>query len=190
MKKFLKSRTFSFLLGAIIFGFIGAASAANFFASSIPFTPTDTSWTVDNVSDALDDLKNDIARFDNLEVVSFQGNRGKSRTLTKELTRGKYVVVIVDAVSATPSSRHTTTLRDFDTDTSLTCNHCSIVRKTAKYVDVSATGTSNSGYQSNYYFYSLYEVKIAQESDIITYVGYEYPAYNTLPQNIQLYIYH
>ena len=41
MKKFISSRMFSFLLGAIIFGGIGVASAYTLLASDTSFTPKD-----------------------------------------------------------------------------------------------------------------------------------------------------
>ena len=188
MKKLFKSRIFFFVLGAVMFSTV-SVFAYSLLAQDVGYNPKDDDWDVDNVSNALDELRDDIARFDNLEIVSFQGNRGRNRTLTKELSKGRYVVITIDAVSAMPSSRHTTVIKDYDSDTSLTCNSCSIKRKTAKYFDVSAT-SSSSGYQSNYFYYSLYEIKINSESDTLTYVGPDYPPYNTLPQNIGIFIYH
>ena len=63
MKKILKSRIFTFILGAIIFGFIGAVSAYSMFANDIEYTPKDTTWkkangeSINNVKDALDELR-------------------------------------------------------------------------------------------------------------------------------------
>ena len=56
MKKIFKSRIFTFILGAILFGGIGVVSAYTIFANDIGYTPKDTIWKVDNVKDAIDDL--------------------------------------------------------------------------------------------------------------------------------------
>ncbi len=56
MNKVLKSRIFSFILGAVIFGGIVGVSAYSILASDIEYTPQDATWEVDNVSDALNEL--------------------------------------------------------------------------------------------------------------------------------------
>ena len=57
MKKiFKKSNIFAFILGALIFGSIGVVSAYTIFANDIGYTPKDTTWEVDNVKDAIDEL--------------------------------------------------------------------------------------------------------------------------------------
>ena len=60
MKKILKNPLFSFILGSIIFGGIGTVFAYSILAEDVGYTPKDTTWEVDNVSDAIDDLR-DIA---------------------------------------------------------------------------------------------------------------------------------
>ena len=59
IKKFLKSRLFYFILGAVIFS-TSTTFAYSFLADDVEFTPTDTKWNVDNVSDALDYLKGKV----------------------------------------------------------------------------------------------------------------------------------
>ena len=57
MEKILKSRIFTFILGVIIFGSIGVVSASVLYqANEIGYTPKDSTWEVDNVKDAIDDL--------------------------------------------------------------------------------------------------------------------------------------
>ena len=63
MKKYSNSKIFSFILGAIIFGGIGVASAYTLFANNIGFTPRDTTWNVDNTKDAIDDLHTQIDKY-------------------------------------------------------------------------------------------------------------------------------
>ena len=52
----MKKGIIGFVLGALIFGSIGVVSAYTIFANDIGYTPKDTSWEVDNVKDAIDDL--------------------------------------------------------------------------------------------------------------------------------------
>ncbi len=56
MRKMLESRTFFFVLGALIFGSISAVLAYDYVSSSFSFTPDDEEWPVENVTEALDDL--------------------------------------------------------------------------------------------------------------------------------------
>ena len=56
MKKIFKSRVFAFILGAILFGSIGVVSAYTILANDIGYTPSNTTWEVSNVKDAIDDL--------------------------------------------------------------------------------------------------------------------------------------
>ena len=57
MKKILKSRMFSFFLGALMFCFLSVVFAYSYIASDIGFDSLDQTWNVDNVRDALDYLK-------------------------------------------------------------------------------------------------------------------------------------
>ena len=52
-----KSNIFSFIVGAILFGCIGTVAAYNMLAKDIKYTPSDTTWNVDNVEDAIDELR-------------------------------------------------------------------------------------------------------------------------------------
>lgn len=57
MKKiFRKSNILSFLLGAIIFGGVGTVFAYTILAKDVSYSPKDTTWKVDNVKVAIDDL--------------------------------------------------------------------------------------------------------------------------------------
>lgn len=74
MKKiFRKSNIFAFVLGAIIFGGIVGVSAYTILANDIGYTPKDTTWEVDNVKDAIDDLykvSKDYVKLDEETTVS------------------------------------------------------------------------------------------------------------------------
>ena len=55
MKMLLKSRIFMFALGAFIFGSI-SVYAYTLNANEIQFTPNDSNWNVNNVSDAINNM--------------------------------------------------------------------------------------------------------------------------------------
>ena len=57
MTRILKSRFFSFILGALMFGFLSVVFAYSYVASEIGFNTADSTWNVDNVKDALDYLR-------------------------------------------------------------------------------------------------------------------------------------
>ena len=57
MNKAFKNPLFTFILGAITFSGIGIAFAYSLVANDVGYTPSDTVWEIDNISDALDDLK-------------------------------------------------------------------------------------------------------------------------------------
>ena len=57
MKKIIKNPVFMFILGSIIFGSIGIVSAYTILAKDVGYTPKDTTWKVNNVEDAINDLK-------------------------------------------------------------------------------------------------------------------------------------
>ena len=52
MKKFI----LGIVIGGIVFGTIGSVVAYNYNAKDIGYTPSDSSWNVNNVSDAIKDL--------------------------------------------------------------------------------------------------------------------------------------
>lgn len=56
MKKIFKNPIFTFALGALVFGGIAGVSAYNIFANDIGYAPQDSTWNVNNVKGAIDDL--------------------------------------------------------------------------------------------------------------------------------------
>ncbi|MBR1416348.1 MAG: hypothetical protein IJ572_00830 [Bacilli bacterium] len=59
MKRILKSRLLFFILGAVIFSTV-SVFAYSILATNVGFTPTESTWNVDNVSDALNNLYNEV----------------------------------------------------------------------------------------------------------------------------------
>ena len=108
MKKVFKSRIFAFVLGSLIFGSIGVVSAYTIFANDIGYTPKDTTWEVDNVKDAIDDLytksKNKVSEIgENIVVSNYTGTRDIISTKLK-LKEGTYLCNSTYSNATTESS--------------------------------------------------------------------------------------
>ncbi len=58
--KIFKSRTFAFILGAIIFGGIGVYAGGLINSSEVNYSPSNINWNVSNVKDALDNIYNEL----------------------------------------------------------------------------------------------------------------------------------
>ena len=54
----MKKTVFAFLLGVVLTGSTAGVVALNYNAKNIGYTPSDNSWNVNNVEDAIKDLKN------------------------------------------------------------------------------------------------------------------------------------
>lgn len=53
----MKKTVFAFLLGVVLTGSIAGVVALNYNAKDVSYTPSDTNWNVNNVEDAIKDLK-------------------------------------------------------------------------------------------------------------------------------------
>lgn len=84
MKLFKKDNILAFLLGAVIFGSIGVVSAYSILANDIGYTPNDTTWEVDNVKNAIDDLytKKFLSSLKNYEIVASQGSTSTRKNVS------------------------------------------------------------------------------------------------------------
>lgn len=77
MKKFLTSRIFTFILGAVIFSGITGVAAYSILASDIGYTPKDSSWEVNNVKDAIDDLYTKSKNVKKISCLYISGTKGQ-----------------------------------------------------------------------------------------------------------------
>ena len=93
MNKIFKSRIFSFVLGAIIFGGIGVTSAYTLFANNIGFTPRDTTWEVDNTKKALDDLYDKQTRIVSLWKNDNPNANFDAQTINLNLSNYDYIII-------------------------------------------------------------------------------------------------
>lgn len=96
MRKIIKNPIFTFILGALIFGGIIGVSAYTILANDIGYTPKDSTWEVDNVKDAIDDLYGNIIKGELL----YEGSVGDVTSLTTksyEFTEKRNAILIVSA---------------------------------------------------------------------------------------------
>ena len=108
MKRIIKNPLLTFILGALIFGSIGVVSAYTIFANDIGYTPKDTSWEVDNVKDAIDDLYIEASKplIDRIDFSKkndiIYGNWATSRSVSINLDKGSYIIFLeyVDSYSS------------------------------------------------------------------------------------------
>ena len=57
MRKLINKNTlFGFIIGLTVMGIVGVSAATLYYSNEVSYKPTDTTWNVDNVKDALDEL--------------------------------------------------------------------------------------------------------------------------------------
>ena len=92
MKKYL---LIGFILGGLVFGTIGTVVAYNYNAKDIGYTPKDTSWDVNNVGDALKDLKdNKKIDLDLLWTNPTPTSAFSAQTINLDLSNYKYLGIV------------------------------------------------------------------------------------------------
>jgi len=96
IKKLKHNTMFGFILGGIIFGSI-VYGANNYQSNSIEYSPTDSSWGVSNVSEAINSLYNMKTELDNIKSL---GDATAAQILS-----GKKAVVKGNAVTGTMVNR-------------------------------------------------------------------------------------
>lgn len=153
MKKIFKNPILMFIFGAVIFGSIGAF--ASIAASSITYKNT----TVEGALDELYDKANNHFSIGNNYFVAEYGAQSASRTVTKTLSKGKYILSLTDGRGTRYSS---TSLLQSSDAINLSCDkECSINKLDEHWVLSSQTG---------YYdvYHAIYEVNILSDNTIIT----------------------
>jgi len=123
MKKIInKSSIFTFILGILFCN--GIIYGVNLYKSEdIQYTPTDNSWEVDNVNDALNDLYNIKKELDNIknlgDATSSDIEKDKTAVVNGELVTGiklsKLKLEKTNTLSST-TANHTITIPDYEKD--------------------------------------------------------------------------
>lgn len=183
MKNLIKNPLLSFILGSIIFGGLGSVVAYNLKANQITYTPKDTTWNVNNVEDAINDLKSNWEPlFGSAIYNSSAGDMITTRTTSLDLAKGKYLVII-NYAQAWPGELAEVAK---ESDLSLTCknNNCEYKRLTGYYNGGHATGKSGTIYISMYTIYNLFYVNV-KENDTISF-SYVEKDYSNVRQHLQI----
>ena len=165
MKKYI----IGFVLGIIVCGSIGTVVALNYNAKNVSYTPSDENWNVNNVEDAIKDLKvfKDIGDFSetNFGETLFHNNcgNGSLKTTSLELEPGNYILNIVVA-DAYGSSDSTTYNRTEDNGMSINCDgDCSYKKMNNRYLSYRYATNANTRAQA---VGSLYLVNIKSKKTI------------------------
>lgn len=111
MKYNLKSKIFSFLLGAILFGDVGVL-AGTMLAEDISFHPVNDNWQVNNIGEALDDLYDKVKPEYN-GITQITPTTSTQTLYTKDKILNNNIIV-----SAIPS-----TYKNLSTNTTVSANN-------------------------------------------------------------------
>ena len=127
MSKIIKSRIFTFVLGAVIFSGITGVAAYSMFAKDIKYTPSDTTWkksngdSITNVEDAIDELyenSNALKTSDLKSSVQYKNDRaGENTAAINNLSKGKYMCFYVHNAAGTTTTKNFRSVTDINKET-------------------------------------------------------------------------
>ena len=95
MKKRFKNKLFYFILGMIISSCVTAYAATNLLSKDIGFIPDSSSWKVNNVQDALNDLYENDTFYIPYYKVSIDGQMGGEGEI--KINSEKYNILTIDS---------------------------------------------------------------------------------------------
>ena len=96
MKKMLSNRLFIFIISGVFFASVTLYAANIYYANEIKYTPTDSSWNVTNVNDALNNLYSMKTELDTI--------KGIGDATAGDIASGKTAVVKGEKVTGTSTS--------------------------------------------------------------------------------------
>ena len=99
----MKKLIIAFILGGIVFGSIGIYATTLYKATDIFYEPSDASWEVSNVNDAINSLYENAASNNGAMSAKKYSNTGKtSQTTTFEetVTSSKKMMIILQTISS------------------------------------------------------------------------------------------
>ena len=145
----MKKLIIAFILGGVVFGSITGVVAYNYNAKDVSYTPSDSNWNVDNVEDAIKDLKvyKDIGDFNKTNfgdtVINNSYGNGSLKTTSLELEPGNYLINVV-AADAYGSSDSTTYNRIDNDGMSINCDdNCSYKKISNRYLSYRYSTNNN-----------------------------------------------
>lgn len=181
MKKFI----LGIVIGGIVFGTIGSVVAYNYNAKDIGYTPSDNTWEVNNVGDALKDLKdqkdeNKTYSFIDKGIEDFQGSRTQNKTLTKTIDKGKYIVATADSFAFGNPSGTTSKENGYN---KMECNKdCDIEILNNRYLGTFKTSSADILEMRLFY------INIKEDQTTITFTGQINSSSSVLAHNMLLFV--
>ena len=187
MKKIINKNTvFSFIIGGLIFGSIGIYGANNYKSDGIEYSPTDTSWKVSNVNQAINSLYSMKTELDNIksigdataaQILSGKTAAIKGNLVIGSMTNNGAVTSILNAGGSytIPAGYHNgsgkVTVNTLASQTEATATAADITSgKTAWVNGTKITGTKATGGNiSSSISYSAVETDIVYLTQTITY---------------------
>ena len=174
IKKITKSDIFFFTLGALVFSSISVVFAYSINATNVGITPTETSWQVDNVYDALEYIHDvDLEILMSLSSDKFNGTYKQahgtsSNNLTSNFTKGTYFIMLYYSYGGGVQANNYS---------SITADKIGITptNGTCKVIDggMYQSGGNSVAYSSNYRFrnifrYSFYMCSFTDNGSVVT----------------------
>ena len=167
MKKIFKNPFLTFILGAIVFSGITVA-AYTITSNDVGYTPSDNTWEVDNVRDAIDYLYNQILQKPKIiNLITNTDNYVKPSAASYNHTFTNNGTVIVDIAAA-------------DGNNQLINNWDYSVKK--NNISIEKTDGYSNGYNGHYYW--IFNVKKDDNISISTSVSYNNVNYNTISLSV------
>lgn len=154
MKKILKSQLFAFILGMIIASVGTAYAAYSIYSYQVSYTPSNSSWEVDNVEDALDYVYNHIAELhaekgvEKIYERSILSGYGENINVNYTIPDGVSNIILI-------------IVREFAFTTFYYANITG-----EGLVNINETYTSNQGQRNPYNYLLLYDLEVVPGKDI------------------------
>ena len=185
----MKKLIIAFILGGVVFGSITGVIALSYTAKDVTYTPSDNSWNVDNVEDAIKDLKvyKDIGDFNKTNfgdtVINNSYGNGSLKTTSLELEPGNYLINVVAADAFGSSDA---TLRNSeDNSINIECNSNDCSYKKINSRSLSYRYASNNNLRSTAAG-SLYLVNIKSRTTVSS--SYDSGTSNNSTHTISMYM--
>ncbi|MBR1416335.1 MAG: hypothetical protein IJ572_00765 [Bacilli bacterium] len=169
----MKRKIVSFILGALIFGSISTVFAFSFLSSDTEYIPSDNTWDVDNVSDAIDYLHilsdNPLYKVSSTNVLGTYGQaHGTSNyNVSINTTKGKYLVALIYSYSGAMTTCNYVNTRDSTVYLTPTNGTCTIIDSKG------FTSSGSSRYNSSQYFdqkldFVFYRCTFAEDGTLVS----------------------
>ena len=182
MKKVLKSRIFSFILGGLVFGSISAYATTQIFASQVTYENT----TVDQALNELYAKSNKEYTSSDVTYSTKQGNAETEKTTSIQLNKGRYIIFASSAFGWPSTSSTSKDLIATSHNISCTKN-CSKSLIYGWYNEPHSTQEYNNRYETIGMQTRAFYVTVIEDGTTVTVTATtNYPDLNTISQAVQI----